>query len=101
MGEPAVLLSEHDNETGVLTLTFNRPQRKNAIDSSTWAGLHTALTAASQDPEVRALVLTGAGGEFCAGADLTSDRSEVHPLVRMRRINEVALLLHELPVPSV
>jgi enoyl-CoA hydratase/carnithine racemase len=101
MSDEAVLLSDHDKDSGVLTLTINRPHRKNAIDAETWSALHTALTEAGRDPEVRALVLTGAGGAFSAGADLASDRGGVHPLTRMRGINEVALLLHELPVPSI
>ena len=46
------------------------------------------------------MVITGAGGAFCAGADLSAKR-EGHPLDRMRSINEIALLLHELPKPTV
>lgn len=95
-----VLLSRRDD--GVLTLTLNRPHRKNAIDGALWDALRAELTAARDDAEVRAVVLTGAGGDFCAGADLSGGgRDGEHPLDRMRRINEVALLLHELPVPSV
>ncbi|WP_028921174.1 enoyl-CoA hydratase/isomerase family protein [Pseudonocardia acaciae] len=96
----SVLLSDHDKAAGVLTLTINRPHRKNAIDPETWDALRTALAEAGRDPEVRALVVTGAGGDFSAGADLSSGR-DGHPLPRMHGINEVALLLHELPKPSV
>jgi 2-(1,2-epoxy-1,2-dihydrophenyl)acetyl-CoA isomerase len=94
------LLHDYDKATGVLTLTLNRPRRKNAIDDGLWRALHDALAGASQDPELRALVITGAGGAFCAGADLSGDR-QGHPLARMRAINETALLLHELAVPTV
>jgi enoyl-CoA hydratase/carnithine racemase len=87
-------------EGGVLTLTINRPERRNAIDAATWSALHEALTAARDDPGTRVLVITGAGGAFCAGADLSAKR-EGHPLDRMRGINEIALLLHELPKPTV
>jgi 2-(1,2-epoxy-1,2-dihydrophenyl)acetyl-CoA isomerase len=95
-----VLLTSRDS--GVLTLTLNRPHRRNALNAELWDGLRQQLTAARDDDDVRAVVITGAGGAFCAGADLT-DRgaSGGHPLDRMRRVNEVALLLHELPVPSV
>jgi len=86
---------------GVLTLTLNRPHRRNALDDRLWTALHEELTAARDDAGVRAIVITGAGGAFCAGADLSGGRSAGHPLDRMRRVNEVALMLHELPVPSI
>lgn len=88
-------------EGGVLTLTLNRPRRKNAIDGELWDALRAQLAVARDDADVRAVVVTGAGGDFCAGADLSGGVSRGHPLDRMRRINEVALLLHELPVPSI
>jgi enoyl-CoA hydratase/carnithine racemase len=94
-----VLLTSRDS--GVLTLTLNRPQRKNAINGDLWTALREQLTVARDDAEVRAIVLTGSGGDFCAGADLSGGVSTGHPLDRMRRVNEVALLLHELPVPSI
>lgn len=99
MTDEPVLLSEHTD--GVLTLTLNRPRRKNAIDDELWSTLGEALTEAGNDPQVRAVVLAGAGGAFCAGADLSGRRADRHPLARMRGVNEVALLLHELPVPTV
>ncbi|WP_030255490.1 enoyl-CoA hydratase/isomerase family protein [Streptomyces violens] len=96
--EPVLLT---DRAGGVLTLTLNRPRRKNAINDELWNALGEALTAAGNDPDVRAVVLAGAGGAFCAGADLAGRRAEAHPLSRMHRINEIALRLHELPVPTV
>jgi 2-(1,2-epoxy-1,2-dihydrophenyl)acetyl-CoA isomerase len=94
-----VLLTSRDS--GVLTLTLNRPHPRNALDAALWAALREQLTLARDDADVRALVITGAGGAFCAGADLSGGVSTGHPLDRMRRVNEVALLLHELPVPSI
>ncbi|MCI2417636.1 enoyl-CoA hydratase-related protein [Saccharopolyspora sp. K220] len=85
----------------VLTVTINRPHRKNAIDGATWVALHESLEQAAADDSVRALVLTGAGGDFSAGADLSSDRAAQHPLRRMHDINAIALALHELPKPVV
>lgn len=87
-------------ESGVLTLTLNRPERRNAIDGPTWDALRAGFERARDDPETRVVVITGAGGAFCAGADLSVKR-EGHPLDRMRSINEIALLLHELPKPTV
>jgi len=87
-------------ESGVLTLTLNRPERRNAIDGPMWEALRAGFERARDDPETRVVVITGAGGAFCAGADLSAKR-EGHPLDRMRSINEIALLLHELPKPTV
>ena len=56
-------------EGAVLTITLNRPDVFNAFNAALHAGLHAALEAAG-DPEVRAVVLTGAGRGFCAGQDL-------------------------------
>ncbi|MDN5918179.1 MAG: enoyl-CoA hydratase-related protein [Pseudonocardia sp.] len=86
---------------GVLTLTLNRPHRKNALNGELWDALRTQLAAAADDADVRAVVLTGAGGAFCAGADLSDGAGGGHPLDHMRKVSEAALLLHELPVPSV
>jgi enoyl-CoA hydratase/carnithine racemase len=72
------------HKDGILTVTINRPHRKNAVDGATWDGLREAFRNAGADPGVRVLVLTGAGGDFCAGADLSSDREQQHPLHRMR-----------------
>jgi len=89
-----------DRNGAVLTVTLNRPARKNAMDADAWAMLHAALQTAASDNGVRAVVITGAGGNFCAGADLGADRAG-HPLHRMRRIADVALTLHELPKPVI
>jgi len=55
---------------GVLTLTLNRPEKRNAIDPALRDALAAALDAAATDTSVRGVVLTGAGGAFCAGGDL-------------------------------
>jgi 2-(1,2-epoxy-1,2-dihydrophenyl)acetyl-CoA isomerase len=96
-----VLLIDTDKATGVRTLTLNRPHRKNAVDDELWHLLHDAMEDAGQDPELRALVITGAGGDFCAGADISGGGRTGHPLTRMRFINEVAMMLHDLPIPTV
>jgi enoyl-CoA hydratase/carnithine racemase len=89
-----------DDRDGVRTLTLNRPRLKNAINRELWLALRDALTAAGDDRGVRAVVITGAGGSFCSGADLSA-RHDTHPTYRMRRLTDVALLLHELPVPTI
>jgi enoyl-CoA hydratase/carnithine racemase len=55
---------------GVLALTLNRPERRNAIDPALRDALAAALDAAATDPAVRGVVIAGAGGAFCAGGDL-------------------------------
>ena len=97
--EEDVLLTTRDD--AVLTLTLNRPRRKNALNADLWAALREALTAAGNDPDVRVVVLTGAGDAFCAGADLSGGVATGHPLYRMHGVNDVALLLHELRVPTI
>ena len=64
---PNVLLAR---EGPVAVVTIDRPHRRNAVDRATAAALVDAVTAAEHDDEVAAIVLTGAGGTFCAGADL-------------------------------
>lgn len=66
MSEP--ILQSRDG--GVLTITLNRPAALNALNRAMMDALREALAAAAHDSEVRALILTGAGRGFCAGADL-------------------------------
>jgi methylglutaconyl-CoA hydratase len=55
---------------GVLTLTLNRPEKRNALSGALVEALHAALERADLDAEARVVVLGGAGKDFCAGADL-------------------------------
>jgi 2-(1,2-epoxy-1,2-dihydrophenyl)acetyl-CoA isomerase len=67
MVEPSVL---SDREGAVAVVTLNRPGQRNALDLEMKTALLDALTEAALDPEVRAVVLTGAGSAFCVGQDL-------------------------------
>jgi 2-(1,2-epoxy-1,2-dihydrophenyl)acetyl-CoA isomerase len=67
--QPPVLIEDHAR---VRVLTLNRPERRNAIDMPLRLALAEALEQADREPEVRALVLTGAGGAFCSGGDITT-----------------------------
>lgn len=69
----AVLLSNLQNS--ILTLMLNRPERANALNAELIAELQKALRGAARDPEVRAVVITGAGGVFSAGQDIEEMRA--------------------------
>jgi enoyl-CoA hydratase/carnithine racemase len=98
VSEDQVLLT-HDGD-GVRTLTLNRPRRKNALNPQLWVELRDALRAITDDDSVRVLVITGAGGAFCSGADV-SVAEDVHPDRKLRRLTDVALALNELPIPTI
>ncbi len=57
-------------EDGVVVITLNRPQARNAMSGEMNAGLEQTLDYAERSPDVRVIVLTGAGGAFCAGGDV-------------------------------
>ncbi len=60
----------YDVKDRIATITLNRPDRMNSIDDSMPANIAKAMTKAGNDPGVRAIILTGAGRAFCAGADI-------------------------------
>ena len=74
MGEELVQ-SDLDDE-GVLTLTLNRPKRRNAFNPGQFLALSQALARANEDPKVAVVVLTGAGEDFTSGLDLAEMGSE-------------------------
>ena len=59
-----------DKDDGVLTITLNRPERLNAVDETMHKELETVFAEVGNDPEVSAVVLTGAGRGFCSGGDV-------------------------------
>ena len=91
---------------GVAVLTLNRPQARNAIDVPTTDALTAALRELRADAEVRAVVLTGAGGDFCAGGDVKGmgeggSRTPEQRRAGLARYRELALALHGLDKPLV
>ncbi|TAN10429.1 MAG: enoyl-CoA hydratase [Burkholderiaceae bacterium] len=100
-------LLEH-RDGGVLTLTMNRPERRNAMTPVMLEALLQALRGAVLDPVVRAVVLTGAGGAFCAGGDVkamaernAAEQTMEQRTVHLREAMEISRLLHEMPKPTV
>jgi enoyl-CoA hydratase/carnithine racemase len=89
-------------DRGVVRITLNRPEKKNAINAVMWEELGAAVCEVGRRSDDRVLVLAGAGGAFCSGVDLTPSSSENrHPLGQMDHVNSVALALHHLSKPVV
>lgn len=87
------LLCELDR--GVLTLTLNRPDKRNAIDNELAQALLDALRAAADDPEVGAVCLAGNGPAFCAGRDISAPPTERD----LDLVQAVACAIVEHPLP--
>ena len=88
----------------VATITINRPDERNALDTETVGELREALAQAKKDAQVRVIVITGAGKVFCAGADLKSFRREQPELERSaqrRQLADLFLEMTELGKPTV
>ena len=101
-----VLTQELKN--GVLTLTMNRPEARNALTDAMGRELTDALQDAVENPEVRVVVLTGAGQAFCAGGDVKSmaanpgrGSSADARVQALRRRADASRLLHEMPKPTI
>ena len=94
-------------DEGLLTITMNRPDRRNALNADMTRGLVEAARRAAEDHDVRAVLLKGAGGTFCVGGDVKSMAEGRAPLpfeakmANLRRGMEVSRILHEMPKPVV
>jgi enoyl-CoA hydratase/carnithine racemase len=88
---------------GIVTITLNRPEKKNAINGVMWDELLATFREIGASSSDRAVVITGAGGAFCSGADLTArgDGPQVHQLAAMRHVADVCLALARLPQPVI
>jgi len=108
---PSLLI---ERDAGVVTLTLCRPERRNAIDIPLWHALTRALREIAERDDDRALVLTGAGGTFCAGGDLSEsgggssgpgagggDLLEAATTAMRETVGVACLALHELPKPAI
>jgi methylglutaconyl-CoA hydratase len=91
---------------GILTLTLNRPEKRNALDAPTIVGLTAALEQAGLDATVRVVAIRGAGKDFCAGADLeellaSADQSPEENERAAARLGAVFSAIRRLPRPVV
>ena len=90
-----VATERHDT---ALVLTLDGPDRLNAVTPTAMEALHTALGEAGRDPAIRAVILTGRGRAFCAGADL---RDDLDPEATMRAANRVVETIRAVDVPVI
>ncbi|MCA1188951.1 MULTISPECIES: crotonase/enoyl-CoA hydratase family protein [unclassified Saccharopolyspora] len=99
-----------DRRGPVLVVTLNRPEARNALSAEMMAIMQRAWDEVDADPDIRACVLTGAGGAFCAGADLKAmtsshpgdttagrDLSVIEPLLKGRRLTKPLIAAVEGP----
>ena len=100
-----------DRQGHILVVTMNRPQARNALSGPMMALLRQAWDQVDSDPDIRVCVLTGAGGAFCAGADLKAmsrshpgdqttgsfDPAVIEPLLKGRRLSKPLIAAVEGP----
>ena len=95
-----LVLERADN--GVVTLTLNRPERKNAMNAAMFNELLGVFREVDASTTDRVLVITGAGDAFCSGADLSDRGSDTrHAMQRLHWVADIALALHRIPKPII
>lgn len=104
-----------ERRDGLVVVTFNRPEKKNALNAANWAALDQVLSEMTANPADRALLLTGTGGNFSSGADLSGGMNgSQHQgtggltggprqliLHEMRAVGEIIGRLQRLPKPAI
>ena len=94
-----------EQEGQVATITFNRPAKRNAMSWVMFEEIRVAFETAAADPEVRCIVVTGAGGAFCSGADLSDPANMVTSTSefkeRMRVIDGIVRSFISCPKPTI
>src|SRR6516164_8647359 len=97
-------------DSGIATISLNRPEKRNAINDGLREQLISALEHVQAKKDVRALVLTGKGKAFCAGGDVAAMRKRFEAPAgevgfngwrRQQRVHYAQVLLHTLPMPTI
>jgi methylglutaconyl-CoA hydratase len=96
----------YEVDGAVARVTLNRPEKRNALNDELIAELKSALRRADQDENLRCVVITGAGSDFCSGADLSalqriSDASVAENLEDAHSLMELFVLMRELRLPVI
>ena len=91
---------------GIARITLNRPEKRNALNDAVIGALKDALRQADQDESVRAVILAGAGADFCSGADLAalqkiSNASVAANLEDARSLMELFMLIRQVRIPVI
>src|SRR5262245_34488727 len=97
---PAVIITQVQDRVGFLT--FNRPDKLNALNAELLSASIDALRSWSKDPDIGAIVVTGAGRAFCAGGDVSAmaqptEQSHEQNIDRLREMQELSWLLYNIP----
>ena len=100
-----------ERDDHVMTITMNRPERYNALSGAMLIRMYDAYVAASEDPDVRCIIVTGSGGNFSSGADLKAmagdagnEDPEIDVAARMAEDRDLAwkaLLRHYRPTKPI
>lgn len=93
-------------EGSIARITLNRPEKRNALNDEIIEGIKSGLRAAAVEPPVRAVVISGAGKDFCSGADLSalqkiSEATITENAADARSMMELFTLMRELPIPVI
>jgi methylglutaconyl-CoA hydratase len=91
---------------GIARITLNRPEKRNALNEAVIGALKDALRLADHDESVRAVILAGAGADFCSGADLAalqriSNASVAENLEDARSLMELFILIRQVRIPVI
>jgi len=103
---PSKVRSELDANTGILRLTLDRPERRNALDRALVRELRDSLARAAEDDSVRVVAVAGAGPDFCAGADLRELQEAVRAgpeasLAEAQALGDLFVLIRRIEKPVV
>jgi methylglutaconyl-CoA hydratase len=101
--EPVVVYSV---DGAIARVTLNRPEKRNALNDAIIAGIKESLKQAGRDENVKAVIVSGAGKDFCSGADLSALQKIAGASVAensddARSLLELFLLIRQLPVPVI
>jgi 2-(1,2-epoxy-1,2-dihydrophenyl)acetyl-CoA isomerase len=92
-------------EGGIVTITLTRPEKKNAINALMWDELLATFREIAASDTDRVVVITGAGGAFCSGADLSGGGTDTgagrHRWYSMRHVGDVCMALQRIPQPTI
>jgi methylglutaconyl-CoA hydratase len=93
-------------ENSILTITLNRPEKRNALNDALISALRDALREADKDAELRAILIKGAGKDFCSGADLSalqkiSESDVMENLADAENLSELFALIRKIKIPVI